>query len=214
MKNSAEYRGIARDNLKDNWGTAVGVCLIAALISVLAGIIPVAGVIISLLVAGPLVVAQLIYFIKLHNRENPKVSDMFEKVGDNFIANFYTYLLQNIFMVLWFFVFIVPGIVKRFAYSMTMFIRTKQPNIGATESITLSRKMMDGHKWQLACLEFSFIGWILLSFLTLGIGFIFLAPYMNATQVAFFEDVYSEYQSKINQTSEEIVAQSTEDVKQ
>ena len=47
--------------------------------------------------------------------------------------------------------------------------------------------MMDGHKWQLFCLHFSFIGWILLSILTCGILFLFVAPYMQAANAEFYE---------------------------
>ena len=53
---------------------------------------------------------------------------------------------------------------------------------------------MNGKKWKLFCLHFSFIGWAILSVLTFGIGFLFLMPYMQASITAFYEDAYNSYQ--------------------
>ena len=54
--------------------------------------------------------------------------------------------------------------------------------------------MMKGHKFDLFWLFLSFIGWILLSILTLGIGLLWLAPYMYTAQAAFYEDVKADYE--------------------
>ena len=54
--------------------------------------------------------------------------------------------------------------------------------------------MMKGHKFDLFYLYLSFIGWFLLSFLTLGIGFFWLIPYMYTAQAAFYEDVKADYE--------------------
>ena len=72
----------------------------------------------------------------------------------------------------------------------------KNPEMKAVEAITLSRSIMYGKKWKLFCLDVSFIGWAILSIFTLGIGLIFLIPYINASHVAFFEDAYFAYQTK------------------
>ena len=75
---------------------------------------------------------------------------------------------------------------------MTFFIMQDNPGIGANEAITRSRQMMKGHKWQLFCLHFSFIGWILLSVLTFGVLMIFVAPYMQAAEAEFYENLKAE----------------------
>ena len=64
------------------------------------------------------------------------------------------------------------------------------------EAIELSMAMMDGHKWDLFCLELSFIGWAFLCVLSLGIGYLWLIPYMYASYAAFYEDVKNEYASR------------------
>ena len=53
--------------------------------------------------------------------------------------------------------------------------------------------MMKGNKWRFFCLEFSFIGWSLLCILTLGIGYVYLAPYPVAANACFYKDVSTEY---------------------
>ena len=194
MKRSAEYRKTGRENLKNKWGIAIGVCLIITALSSLVGtIVPYVGAIITLLIAGQLAVAEFTFFIKLHKKEEVGVDIIFKDFFTNLMNNFLTNLLMSIYQALWFLLFIIPGIIKKYSYSMTMFLKAKQPELEANEAITLSRKKRDGKKWKLCCLEFSFIGWMILSVLSLGIGFIFLAPYMKTTFTAFFEDVYAEY---------------------
>ena len=59
----------------------------------------------------------------------------------------------------------------------------------ANEAITASRKLMDGHKWELFVLSLTFIGWQLLCALTLGIGLLWLVPYQNAALAAFYREI-------------------------
>jgi uncharacterized membrane protein len=62
----------------------------------------------------------------------------------------------------------------------------------ANEAITASKEMMNGHKGELFWLSLTFIGWVLLSVLTLGIGTLFLNPYMNASYAAFYRNLTRE----------------------
>ena len=82
----------------------------------------------------------------------------------------------------------------------------------ANTAITLSRKMMNGNKWKFFCLSLSFIGWMLLGILTLGIGFLFLNPYMQASKVAFFEDAYNNYVSEHGDEIEIKIEQPKQDI--
>lgn len=194
MKTSVEYRGIARSNLNGNWGNAIIVCLIATIISTLLGFIPIVGYVVTILLTGQLAVGEFNYFIKLHNKEDASVGSVFVNFGSQLLNNFIVYILQTIYVILWMLLFIIPGIIKGYSYAMTMFLKSKNPQLGANEAITLSRKIMDGKKWSLFCLHFSFIGWVILSVLTLGIGLIFLLPYMQSAITAFYEDAYNQYQ--------------------
>ena len=71
---------------------------------------------------------------------------------------------------------------------MTPFIMAENPGMTAKDAITASKEAMKGHKWELFCLDFSFIGWLLLVLLTAGIGSLFLTPYIEAAYAAFYRD--------------------------
>lgn len=96
-----------------------------------------------------------------------------------------------IFTALWTLLFIIPGIIKGYAYSMSGFIMEENPDISPKEAIELSQEMMKGNKWRYFCLQLSFIGWIILGICTCGIGMIWLAPYVNAATTAFYKEVSS-----------------------
>ena len=91
--------------------------------------------------------------------------------------------------VSWFLLFIIPGIIKAYAYAMTYYISYDNPELSAEECINRSMKMMYGHKLDLFLLDLSFIGWILLSILTLGVGMLWVTPYMYTSRAKFYEEL-------------------------
>jgi uncharacterized membrane protein len=122
---------------------------------------------------------------KVHYEEELKNSDLFsgfKKYGRAFLLD----LLQSIFVFLWSLLLIIPGIIKAFAYSMSVFVANENPELTLRECLKKSEKMMVGHKWEYFCLMFSYIGWILLSCLTLGILFIWVLPKMNQASYLFY----------------------------
>ena len=64
--------------------------------------------------------------------------------------------------------FIIPGLIATYRYAMAPYIMAEHPEMGIMEAIEASKQMMDGNKWSLFCLDFSFIGWMILSVLTSG----------------------------------------------
>lgn len=77
-----------------------------------------------------------------------------------------------------------------YTYSMAHMIMADYSNVGAIEALRLSRQMMSGNKWRLFCLDFSFIGWILLAICcTCGLGAFFIAPYQNVSRAAFYHEI-------------------------
>lgn len=97
--------------------------------------------------------------------------------------------LQGLYIFLWSLLFLVPGIVATYSYAMTEYILAEHPELTATEAIRRSKEMMEGNRWRLFCLQFSFIGWDLLCSLTLGIGHLWLTPYRKAATAAFYREV-------------------------
>ena len=102
-------------------------------------------------------------------------------------------LQMYILTALWTLLLIIPGIIKAFAYAMTPYILDEQPELSTTEAIHRSRLMMKGHKFDLFWLILSFIGWSILAVFTLGIGFLWLCPYVQTAMASFYEEVKAEY---------------------
>ena len=115
----------------------------------------------------------------------------------NWFRFLWGYVLMEIKVMLWMFLFIIPGIIKAFAYALTPFLLVDCPDLSALQCIKLSNQMMKGHKFDLFYLYLSFIGWGLLCVLTLGIGFLWLMPYMQTATAAFYQDIKEQYQAQL-----------------
>ena len=101
-------------------------------------------------------------------------------------------LLKAVFILLWALLLIVPGIIKAYSYAMTEFIAEDNQELGPNECIERSKTMMDGHKMDLFLLDLSYIGWILLGCITLGIGLLWVSPWMSMAHVKFYEQLKNE----------------------
>ena len=106
--------------------------------------------------------------------------------GSNYLGIVGTMFLKGLQNFLWFLLFIIPGIVKAYAYSMVPYILADNPNIGAKKAIRLSNNMTYGHKFDMFVLDLSFLGWYLLGILALVIGVLFVMPYENATKAELY----------------------------
>ena len=150
------------------------------------GIASIIGILIKIFLANPVEVGGYNFFRE--NTEEPGVPFSLIKTGfQNYGHTFATLFLRDLFLVLWFLLFIIPGLIKAYSYCMVPFILAEHPELSATETITRSREMMNGHKWRAFLLDLSFIGWILLGVVTLGLGFVFwTSPYMQSTHAALY----------------------------
>lgn len=178
----------ARESLAGKWKLAIGVFALYAVINIAIGGLNGAGPIISLLVSGPLVVGISLFALSISRGKEAKLEQLFDgfkKFGRSLSA----YLLVVLFTFLWALLFIVPGIVAAISYSQTFFILIDDEAITAGDAIKKSKKMMYGYKWKYFCLVFRFIGWVLLSILTLGVGFLWLFPYVRVSMAKFYDDV-------------------------
>ena len=215
---SSELRAIARRNLEGTWGISVGVALVAAILggsmagagsnvnfsineeqirnlppifwTVLLPLASVAGLLslAALILGGTVELGYARFLLKQHDRRELQFSDLFSQF-DRFGTGFAQKFLRILFTTLWALLFVIPGIVKGLSYAMTPFILEEHPEMTASEAIKASMKLMDGHKMDLFILGLTFIGWQILACLTMGIGFLFLNPYMNAAYAAFYRDI-------------------------
>lgn len=142
---------------------------------------------------GPLAIGLLNTFLYLLRGDTKLVDNMFRLGFKPYWRSVLCYFLLAVKVLLWMLLFIIPGIIKSFAYAMAPFILKDNPELSALEAIKKSRLMMKGNKWRLFVLILSFIGWFLLGLLTLGIGYFWLAPYIYTTMAAFYEDVKAGY---------------------
>ena len=122
------------------------------------------------------------------SKADPKIETLFSR-----FSYFGNALLLRLLMLVkifaWTLLFVVPGIIASFRYSMAPYIMAENPDLSATEAIEQSKRLMAGNKWRLFCLELSFIGWWLLVALTFGAGAVFLRPYSKAAITAFYLDL-------------------------
>lgn len=98
-------------------------------------------------------------------------------------------IVRDIYRALWSLT-LIGGVIKAYSYHCVPYILAECPDLTANETVTLSRKMMKGHKWELFKLQMSFIGWEILGAMTAGIASIFYVnPYYEATLAEFYRSV-------------------------
>lgn len=106
-----------------------------------------------------------------------------------------TLLLQALYTLLWTLLLIIPGIVKSMSYALTSYILHDHPELQYNAAIERSMSMMEGNKMRLFLLYLSFLGWGILALFTCGIGYLWLIPYIQASNAAFYEDVRADYEA-------------------
>ena len=121
------------------------------------------------------------YFINNRNGQG-EVSDIFYAFREQrYFRIVGAMAWRALFQFLWSLLFIIPGIVKYFAYYLVPYILADNPDIGYDRALKLSMAMTKGFKMEIFVLELSFIGWYLLGTLCFGVGVLFVHPYRAAT---------------------------------
>lgn len=188
MKSSSEYRLQAREHLSGNWGKFALLYLIIGAASIGASLIPIVGNLSQLILTGPISLGIVICMLKLMQDEPVALEDVLEGFK-HFVPSLLVYILTTVFTILWTLLLIIPGIIAAYSYSMCFYILRENPDMPPMDVIRKSKEMMKGHKMELFVLQLTFIGWGLLSILTLGIGSLWLIPYMTASSTAFYLDL-------------------------
>lgn len=179
----------ARASLDSKWGIAIGTFLIYTVITSIASYA-------SIIIAGPFALGLAVFTLNLSRGNEVKIEQLFEgfrRFADGLIA----YLLILLYVLLWSLLLIIPGIIKAYSYSMTFFIMNDEPDLTPQEAMAKSQQIMDGYKMKYFRLNIRFFGWALLCILTLGIGFLWLIPYIHVTFAKFYEDIKDNPTTKI-----------------
>lgn len=149
-------------------------------------------IILYYVIGSPLRISFARTYLDLTHDEKPKFSGLgfgFKNCWEqSVLLNFF----RGLFLFLWTLLFVIPGIIKSYSYSMTNYIMADEPDISALDAITKSRKLMRGHKFSLFILDISFLFWGLLAAITFGIANIYVKPYIEATKANFYLKVKEE----------------------
>ena len=142
----------------------------------------------SIIISGLLGFGTVSYYLKVSRNESVSFKELFSKIN-----MFWPYiaitLLTGLFTILWGLLFIIPGIIASLSYSLVYYVKLDNQELSAMDVIRKSKKMMNGHKWDLFGLGLSFLGWIILGIFTLGILYLWLMPYMQVTYANFYNSL-------------------------
>ena len=210
--NNDSTRAVVRDFQATEFWLQYRTIIIAAIVLLVIWLI------VTIVIGGAGKLGYATFNLKLVDNKDVALADLFSqfhRLGDGFCMNF----LMGLYTLLWTLLFIIPGLIKTYSYAMTPYILAENPGMTATDAITESRRIMDGNKWRLFCLGFSFIGWGLLcaaptlialfivsriaietqslavllwiipASIPSFIGSLFLTPYQEAAWAAFYRDV-------------------------
>ncbi len=195
MKRAKELRAAAWEKKKGRWGMLALVFFIYSLIMAACAALSyvVVGAVAVLLLSGPLMLGFTMVCLAVSRRQGASLSKLFEgfsRFGDSLVL----FLLMDIFIFLWSLLLVIPGIIKMYSYSMSWFVLHDRPDLTGNEARKRSMYLMKGHKWRLFCLDFSFLGWYLLSALTLGILAFWVTPYHMTARAEFYQELLAEEQ--------------------
>ncbi len=141
----------------------------------------------TIVVTGPLLFGLNRICVNLvKGKSEIELEEIFVGFKENFTQSFLLYLLTTLFTVLWSLLFVIPGIIKSYSYAMAPYILQDDPTKDWKQCLDDSQKMMKGNKWQLFCLDFSFIGWMLLGLLCCCVGVVFVYPYQLTARANFY----------------------------
>ena len=209
MKSNQYYKNEALSALRGNWANALVATIIFVALALFFSsndainsyyqrivINPFIGYslsFVSLFVLLPLAVGYSNSMrVLLETGDNRLTNNSFSLGFGNWLHVVWGMILSTIYIFLWTLLLIIPGIIKSYSYALTPYILVEHPEMSANEAIEESMRLMDGHKFDLFYLQLSFIGWAILSILSLGLGVFWLIPYQMTAQAAFYRDIKNE----------------------
>lgn len=151
-----------------------------------------AAIVYKIFIANPLRMGQDRFY--LQNRYGKAdIITLFSAFKPGYMNVVKVIFVKDLYICLWSLLFIVPGIIKSIEYMAVEYILAENPNMELKRTLELSGQMTAGEKWNIFVLGLSFFGWLLLCGVTCGIGYLFLAPYMQAT----FAELYTALREKV-----------------
>lgn len=192
---NSEIRAKAREALGNNiFGRAylMPLAVLTAISAILAFASSITYGIGTYIIAGPLTVGLCASFLKLvRNNTEPDFGTAFSGLN-NFVPNFKLGFMLNLYVTLWSLLFIIPGIVKSYSYAMAYYVQVDHPDYDWRECLLESERLMSGNRMRLFTLQLSFIGWMIVGSLCLGVGTLWVSTYMQTAEAIFYEEITRE----------------------
>ncbi len=190
---------ILKENFKDFWKGYIIILLISFLCSLVLTIFnkpdsmlyAALNIVVSFF-TSTLTVGFILYVLKMIRNESYSNEDIFRFVK-NVLPIAAISILMMIFIILWSFLFIIPGIIAAISYTMVFYLYADKHEEGKADNpmdyLNQSKELMNGYKLDYFIFILSFLGWILLSTVTLGIGFIYTLPYVTISEAIYYEEL-------------------------
>lgn len=188
MKSRVEIKAQAKANFKLQMGISI---LAFVLYSVITSVVSGATFgIAAFFLLPPLTVGYAYFSLRVYRGETVEITDMLSTGFRDYIKSLVGILWMYLFTFLWSLLFVIPGIIKTIAYSMTPYILAERDDVSAQDAIKVSMEMTYGHKMEIFVMGLSFIGWWLLTGLTFGIlAFFFTGPYTATSFAGLYEEL-------------------------
>ncbi|HOG01148.1 MAG: hypothetical protein BWY35_01342 [Firmicutes bacterium ADurb.Bin248] len=143
------------------------------------------------LVGGAAELGHSLFYVRLMRGERPEFETLFSRFSI-FGKALGLRLFMALFILLWSLLLVIPGIVAGYSYRMAPYLMAEHPEMGIREAVDESKRLTAGYKGRWFCLDLSFIGWGILCLFTLGIGFLWLNPYMSAASAEFYRGILAD----------------------
>ncbi|MDD6736382.1 MAG: DUF975 family protein [Clostridiales bacterium] len=166
--------------------------LIVSVITVVVGLIPVAGALLSFISTALFDFAFVMIFLALSQGIKPEYNDIFSIFKNTQLCGnaLLLEILTMVFTFLWSLLFVVPGIIKGLSYAMAPYILAENDYfMTPSDAIKESMRIMNGHKLDLFVLNITFLGWFFASAVTFGLVGIYALPYYRATITNFYNEI-------------------------
>lgn len=176
-----------------------GIIAITLILAVFVLIVIVIAFIVQALVCNPLEIGCNRFFYK-NLEEDAEIKEVCYAFDRGYKNSVKVMFFRDLYTILWFLLFIIPGIVKAYEYSMIPYILSENPNMDRKEVFAMSKQMMNGNKWKAFVLDLSFILWDILGVCTCGILYIFyIEPYKRLTNAGLYQTLKEEQLEKREQ---------------
>lgn len=143
------------------------------------------------------------FFVENRDYRAPLTKIFFGFRNGYYGRSFWITFVRDVKIFLWTLLLVIPGIVKSYEYSMIPYILAEQPDLSMGEAFDISRDMTDGQKWEMFVLDLSFLGWRLLTVVTLGLSEIFwTAPYYQAVRAELYAVLRNQFLAKYKKQKE------------